>query len=111
MPHLCRCLQFHPEAAPGHIPFPVVLILDLVLGCGAMAAGMEVAVLLLGTWTTSVSDLFQDLSAQFGHQAAVWSRQNCVLGRNHCILLPRGYLPQDQHPATACFCGVGWCVP
>lgn len=72
MHHSCRCPQFLPEAAQGHIPFSVVFFLDLELGCvveearsggwGAVTIGIEVAVLLLGTCAASVANVSQDVS-------------------------------------------------
>ena len=73
MHHLCKCPQFHSEAAQGCIHFSVVFVPDLVQGCGVeeagvadqviVAAGTEVAALLPETWAASVAVSSQDPSA------------------------------------------------
>ena len=69
-----------------------------------MTAGIQVVVLLPGTWAASVVDLFQDLSApDLAPSCSVgWADLECSWQVvSHCLLLPRGCPPKTflwYHP-------------
>ena len=90
-----------------------MFIPDLVLGCsvgwaGAVAAGMEVVVLLPGTWAASRTGLSQDLSAPDlapGYSVGWVELASSHWETNCCVFLPRDCLHSEMR-----LCGTTLCV-
>ena len=118
---LCSHLWFCLETAHGPVPFSMVFIPDLLLGCGVWCGvgwcqgpggcscrnhdGCAAA----DTWAASVIDLSQDQSAldlapSFSVRRA--EPECSIQKRIPCVLLPRG---SSCISVFMCFCGVTEC--